>query len=184
MNPPAPATETAPPDTPRKAPPVSTTLLTPTTHPTPTEQRAVVLLAQAAEQIERCGWWQGDLWPDAADLLPYVTADPCCVLGALAVACGLWHYDQVTDLFGRPDYVLAVEALITQINTGRPESEHVRDIYTWNDNPDRTVGEVISTLRTAAHRLDNTWPGGPSAKTFHQAGSPNHQIASQEIHHV
>jgi hypothetical protein len=163
---------------------VSTALLTPTVHPTPTEQRAVVLLAQAAELIERCGWWQGDLWPDAADNLPYVTADPCCVLGALAAACGVWHYDQVTDLFRRPDYVLAVEALITQINTGQPESEHVRDIYTWNDNPHRTAGEVIRTLRAAAHRLDNTRSGGPSAKTFSQAGSPNHQIASKETDRV
>jgi hypothetical protein len=163
---------------------VSTALLIPTERPTLTEQRAAVLLAQAAELIEQRGWWQGDLWPEAADNLPYVIGDPCCVLGALAVASGVWHYDQVTELFRRPDYVVAVEALITQINAGQPESEHVRDIYTWNDNPRRTAGEVVRTLRAAAHRLDNTRSGGPSAKTFHQAGSPNHQIASKETHHV
>jgi hypothetical protein len=34
--------------------------------------------------------------------------------------------------------------------------------------------------RTAPHEVLNTRPGGPSAKTFHQAGSPNHQNDSKE----
>lgn len=38
-------------------------------------------------------------------------------------------------------------------------------------------------MTAPAHGHDtalNTGPGGPSAKTFHRAGSPNLQIASKE----
>jgi hypothetical protein len=40
------------------------------------------------------------------------------------------------------------------------------------------------SARAAPHEVLNTRPGGPSAKTFHQAGSPNHQIGSKESANV
>jgi len=36
------------------------------------------------------------------------------------------------------------------------------------------------SARTVPHEVLHTRPGGPSAKTFHQAGSPNHQNDSKE----
>jgi hypothetical protein len=36
------------------------------------------------------------------------------------------------------------------------------------------------SARTVPHEVLNARPGGPSAKTFHQAGSLNHQIDSKE----
>jgi hypothetical protein len=46
--------------------------------------------------------------------------------------------------------------------------------------PQRPDPPGADSARTVLHDVVNTLPGGPSAKTFRQAGSPNHQIDSKE----
>ncbi len=160
-----------------------------TTQPTP-----AALLRAAADRIDRCGLFQGEYWPIAPGEAPgpYVEGDPCCAHGALAVAAG-WDYapqaDTALDTYW--ELVTATDALATciQDRAGEPVS-----VAGWNDHPDRTAAEVTAALRAAARALDPDEPdppptvhlspglGGPSAKSFHQAGpaSSTHQHDTRE----
>jgi hypothetical protein len=58
-------------------------------------------------------------------------------------------------------------------------------VSTHREGPDGpSTGTDHNPIRACAGQTDNTLPGGPSAKTFHQAGSANHQVDSKEPHDV
>lgn len=78
------------------------------------------ILARAAQIIEERGWRQGELGdPDIG---------PRCVLGAVNnVRCGT------------PRYAKAIGLIQEQIGTNR--------IAEWNDDPSRTLPQVLAMLR-------------------------------------
>jgi hypothetical protein len=148
---------------------------------------AAALLRQAAELIEQRGLHRHAWWPDACSTpsdeepLDYIEGDPCCAIGALAVAAGVWQVNSVQwALTELPALAVANDALHAAMPPG------VAFVAAWNDQPGRTAGQVAEAMRSAATQLD-TCPGGPSAKTFHRAGAnptPNHQDDSKESLHV
>lgn len=145
------------------------------------------LLRRAAELIERYGLYRHAWWPDACPTADgeqpqdYIDGDPCCAIGALAVAAGVWQVSSVQRaLIELPVLAIANDALHAAMPPG------VAFVAAWNDEPGRTPGEVAEAMRSAAAQLD-TCPGGPSAKTFHRArtnSTPNHQDDSKEPLHV
>ncbi|HEX4246604.1 MAG TPA: hypothetical protein VH008_01965 [Pseudonocardia sp.] len=164
-------------------------------HQEQTERHAQQLLYRAADQLHRHGWRRGAYWPDSYLFARYIDGDPCCALGALAVADGITSYDAANwALTARPGLALAVDVLTAQINRDREPYGHVVDVADWNDDLERTATEVITTMRAAAQRLGQSAEtsasarsGAPSAKNAHQAGPavPNHQRSTSEgPHHV
>lgn len=174
---------------PTERPPVST----PTT--TAAERsRAAELLRDAADHIKLCGLFKGEYWPGDLDDPGYIDGDPCCVLGALAVAAGIndaGHADVELDHY--PALVIALDAMANRVAPGGEEPV----VPAWNDHPDRTAAEVVAELRAAASELDPdppdparpvdahhsiALPGGPSTKSFPQAGSAStHQHSTSEV---
>lgn len=166
---------------------------TPTT--TPVERsRAAELLRDAASHIKLCGLYKGEYWPGDLDEPDYIDGDPCCVLGALALAAGIddtAHADVELDRY--PALVIALDAIGNRVAPGGEEPV----VPAWNDHPDRTAAEVVAELRAAADELDpdppdppppcdaNPFidlPGGPSTKSFPQAGSSStHQQSTNEV---
>jgi hypothetical protein len=65
------------------------------------------------------------------------------------------------------------EGLTTPVNTHR-------------ESPDNgpTTETEYNPIRKRTGQPDDAVPGGPSAKTFHQAGPANHQVDSEEPHDV
>ncbi len=170
------------------------------THPVLPEptNRPAALLRAAADRIDRYGLFQGEYWPITPGGISagYIPGDPCCALGALAVAAG---YDDAlladAALDARPELVAATDALTAQLNP----CARAAQVSVWNDHPGRTATEVTAALRAAAAALDPDEPdppptahlsaglGGPSATSFHRAGpaSSTHQHGTrQETRHV
>ncbi|HZD14894.1 MAG TPA: hypothetical protein VE196_07155 [Pseudonocardiaceae bacterium] len=183
-----------PPDNPRETPPVNTPPTTATTEsatePVGTVEQshrlhASALLERAADRLAGHGWQQGGYWPDSYVYAPYVEGDPCCALGALAVAAGLNTYQETTValLTSRPGLALAlaVDALTIEVNRDLRDGEwHAPDIADWNDDPARTAGEVIDAMRATARRL-TACSGVPSAQDAHpgEPTQPHHQPSHQ-----
>lgn len=171
-----------------------TTTDTGTTGRTPVPGQAAQVLRDAADLIEANGWWRGEYWPGASASAddptdpdyPYVDGDPCCALGAIAVAAGVGDPGAVMPaLARRPVLIEAVRALYRAFEGEPDESDTpvmlALAVEQWNDCDDRAAADVVATLRRAAGSLTvSNRPGGPSAKTSHQAGSPNHQNDSKE----
>lgn len=84
-----------------------------------------VLLA-AADHIERVGWYQGWFYSNLLDR----ANSPCCVMGAV-IACA----DDQTQ----------VDRIWNKLNDVVNDGTAV-----WNDQPERTQGEVVGVLREAA----------------------------------
>lgn len=152
---------------------------------------AAHLLRCAAAAIEANGWLQGEYWPEAPSpyaTATYVTGDPCCAVGALAVATGEYDADYVMYSLARwralTEALRALAATISDgpLRPGNRRREWITDVAMWNDAEGRTAAEVVTALRAAADSLTtvSNRPGGSSATTSHQAGSPNHQNDSKE----
>lgn len=99
------------------------------------------LLARAADHIDRVGWTQGDWCEEKPGLRP--EESPVCADGALAVAA----YGRPCGAGGRrtPDQVALYAAARVALNC------HIGDgLIAWNDDEDRTKGEVVGAMRAAA----------------------------------
>jgi hypothetical protein len=170
---------------------------------TDTDPRAVELLLGAAALIQTCGLWKGEYWPGSADAQVqasdeptedlggyrpggYIPADPCCAMGALAVAGGPEAIADPRPLTSGHQLALHVTSLELIARGCR------RRLEAFNDAEDTTAAQVADVLRSAARRLYLTVPlpdsysvpGGSSAKTSHPAGTPNHQVDSKEPRHA
>lgn len=88
------------------------------------------LLDRCADDISRDGGWiQGEMGePESADA-------PVCAVGAI-------ERHMSTELVGRGPKQLAHIAFSKQLG--------ILNIPTWNDQPDRTAGEVADAFRTLA----------------------------------
>jgi hypothetical protein len=152
-----------------------------TRHDTKTSQHAAELLAVAADRVERCGLFQGEYWPINPDeRIGYVDGDPCCALGALAVAAG---FDDAaladTALDSRPELILAIDTLTERID-GPPAGEPAA-VPAWNDHPGRTHLEVARALRAAAEQLRAQAPARPDTTPGTDGPSPTHQQMACEV---
>lgn len=117
---------------------------------TDTDTQAAQALRRAANLIQVRGLNKGSF---IAPHEPPATAS-LCALGALHLACGTEKavsYNNYTDLAStdvrRTVYYAAYSALSNEI--------HDPCVPAWNDNPKRTRGEVVNTLRRTADRLDH-----------------------------
>ncbi|WP_028926311.1 DUF6197 family protein [Pseudonocardia acaciae] len=147
---------------------------------------AASVLARAAGLIESDGWLKGKYWPGGDAHGPYAAGAPCCAVGGLAVAAGVHDPKAVMPaMVDRPALVEAVRALYRVIASDPDPAdddapyELTRAVEWWNDHDGREAVEVVAALRRAADMLTPGF-GGSSAKTSHQAGSPNHQNGSKE----
>ncbi|MGI8815339.1 MAG: DUF6197 family protein [Pseudonocardia sp.] len=168
--------------------------------------RAASLLRDAADRIARCGLHQGEYWPTTVGQPGYIEDDPCCALGALAVAADVNDpYRADGELNNRPELVIALDTLADQVD---PDNTRFDVVPPWNDHPLRTAAEVTAAMRAAAAQLEpipyrlaepstgpppappgadpsarcTARPGGPSATSFHQAGtSSTRQHSTSEV---
>jgi hypothetical protein len=92
------------------------------------------ILLAAADHIATAGLHKGELWPGrTSDKFDYTPGDPCDMLGAIAIVTG----DTVC--------VAGVLHILFQLDTFFQE-----DNLAWQDDPERTVDEVIFRLQHAA----------------------------------
>jgi|JI10StandDraft_1071094.scaffolds.fasta_scaffold72260_6 hypothetical protein len=118
---------------------------------TDTDTQAAQALRRAANLIQVRGLNKGSF---IAPHEPPATAS-LCALGALHLACGteeakeygVGHTDLASTEVPRTVYYAAYSALSNEI--------HDPYVQAWNDNPKRTRGEVVNTLRRTADRLDH-----------------------------
>jgi hypothetical protein len=117
-----------------------------TTQITENTIRPVALLRAAANRISAYGLFQGEYWPvtPGGESSAYIEGDPCCALGALAVAA---RYDEVlladAAIDTHPGLVAAVDAVAARVG----------ELAAWNDSPSRTAADVTAVLRAAATDL-------------------------------
>lgn len=143
---------------------------------------AAKLLVTAADRIEQCGLFQGEYWPiNPGEHTGYVNGDPCCALGALAVAANFEDVPRAdTALDTLPELGLAIDALAERIDSssGREPAQ----ISAWNDHPERTRLEVASALRAAAQQLRAQAPARPDDTASRTSRpSPNRQQTAWEV---
>ena len=122
----------------------------------PDREDAARLLDAAADLLTRYGWCQGGYWPGAdtvgADTVGgghYIDGDPCCMVGALGVCCGITDPDHLDQPCTTSMQAAALAADTVAELLALP-CEQLED---WNDDPHRTPGEVIDALHAAARQL-------------------------------
>jgi hypothetical protein len=87
------------------------------------------LLNAAADYIEKHGWQQGELGH---------VGGPVCILGSLIYADGSSNSRAIDQ---------SVTLIRDRIGGGK------LSVAAWNDHPDRTLKDVLRTLRLAAIRI-------------------------------
>ena len=111
------------------------------------------ILRGAAQYLTAHGWTQGAYYADITQPFP-----AACVTGAIAMAAygRTTPYPSHTNAPGVRDYRRAVDALADYLDLEGhydPDSDIVLP-FSWNDDPDRTAEQVISTLHAAAEQCD------------------------------
>lgn len=100
------------------------------------------ILDEAANVIERNGFYQGSFCNDGPKANTKVAADwACCTYGAINIAANGTHPRRISD-GGEAAYKVLVKHLGISDNVG----DTVAD---WSDDPDRTAEQVIAALRGA-----------------------------------
>ena len=98
------------------------------------------VLRKAADEIRRRGWYQGEFAPIEAD----DDSCPVCAWGAINVAHSgdprNWYVEGAPGEESPALQVLAIAA------TG----DAFRSVPSWNDDPERTVEEVLDAFERAA----------------------------------
>ncbi len=108
------------------------------------------LLRGAALYLQRHGWTQRayfDLPADGCGPTP-----PACAQGAIAIAVYGEALPSPYDVDRRERWDYLRRSVVHD-----PESD--LSASGWNDEPDRTAGQVIAALRAAAHDWDHTHGG-------------------------
>jgi hypothetical protein len=125
------------------------------------------LLGDAADYIQTYGWHQGDLYGPRADAVH----PPACALGGIyTAAAGVCASPRAlaisTAIFGMRSVVacrVLIEYLVLTDQYGPAADGKGPDtdegmIEDWNDEPERTIGDVLTALREAADHWDRTHP--------------------------
>ncbi len=117
------------------------------------------VLRGAALYLRRHGFHQGDMFASLTTLTP-----PACAQGAVKMAiCGSPHATYTLDQAGLFDQTMTVLAehagMPYDWDAHRlPDTEPVAPaewVADWNDDPDRTVEQVITAMTTAADDWDH-----------------------------
>jgi hypothetical protein len=113
-----------------------------------------LVLRDAAEYLAEHGWWQGDMFDDPDSPCPRV-----CALGAIRMSAADVGVEFTTTAGVFADYLVrhhigAVQPVDAALDwlAGLPESESL--VSAWNDDPDRTIAEVIAALYSAAQEWE------------------------------
>jgi hypothetical protein len=101
------------------------------------------LIERGAIVLKDKGWCQGDLWKGGVDLQPY-SGGAVCAIGALIVGAG----------GGAPDGEEHLGVTIAY----RTVEEHLElapgiTLLDWNDQPGRTLDEVVTAFLDTAREL-------------------------------
>lgn len=105
------------------------------------------ILRAAAEYLREYGWHQGNF----SDLTVPVTDDPpCCAVGAIGMAF-LGEPAGVSDAA----VVMLADRLVAKYGVERHPFETAMNVIAkWNDSPNQTAENVISTLLECAKELE------------------------------
>lgn len=98
------------------------------------------ILDRAADLIARNGWWQGFYYDLGTDLPRRECA--LCTRGAINLAANGRAPDRLSD--AAEDALRALERHLDI------SGEYPHSVADWNDNPERTVEQVVAALRGAA----------------------------------
>jgi hypothetical protein len=123
-----------------------------------TPEWIAAIIDHAADLIHLDGLEVGGYWACAL-LQRYEPGFPCCVVGALAVACGYLRKEDVEATFVGLDYydpkknawvATAPHPVLAAVmaELGFQEIEH---LYDWSDNA--WVSQVVEDLRGAAQKI-------------------------------
>lgn len=100
------------------------------------------VLDRAADIIERNGWWRKSYYDFGAVGSKPKCELACCARGAINLAANGRTPDRLSNL--GEDALHALERYLGI------SGEHPDSVADWNDEPGRTVEEVIAALRGAA----------------------------------
>lgn len=98
------------------------------------------ILDAAADHVEKVGWIQGSLYDYSAENRE---TSRCCAIGALEMASGV-------RVDPRLNYYAMYEA--RRILADHLGTDSQSGIPNWNDDEERTQGEVVTALREAAKK--------------------------------
>ncbi|SCL36826.1 hypothetical protein GA0074692_4460 [Micromonospora pallida] len=135
--------------------------------PTGEQDTPAVLLRCAALYLSRHGWHQGTYYTANTDTL----TPPACAVGAIGMAAAGRRTDHFSslDYDTQVTYRRTVNVFTHYLDTHHPlpvidedgflVDEHTSP-FSWNDDPARTVDEVIKALIGAADEWDRLHPAG------------------------
>jgi hypothetical protein len=113
-------------------------------------------LLDAASYLRRYGWIQGAYYDcDSAGLTP-----AACTVGAIAMVCYGQPQAAPALMFEKPGFA-QFEAAVSYLDATLRDECDQESVYTWNDDRDRTVGDVLHMLAEVAEscRCDSTMDG-------------------------
>jgi hypothetical protein len=107
-------------------------------------------LLDAATYLRRYGWIQGAYYDcDTPGANP-----AACTVGAIAMVCYGSPVQAPALMFEHPGFA-RFEAAVSYLDSTLRDECDQESVYTWNDDRDRTVGDVLHMLSEAAE----TCPG-------------------------
>ncbi|MET8908230.1 hypothetical protein [Micromonospora sp. NPDC004551] len=144
------------------------------------------ILRCAARYLEIHGWNQGTYYPPT-DHNPF---PPACVSAAIGMATH-GHRMPVPHEVKNPcavrEYSCALDALTCHLLATAPDPVRIcedddvpsGDPFEWNDRPDRTAEQVITTLRAAADDYDWTHATEDDLETYAEHEYANEQLPTR-----
>src|SRR5215472_4086506 len=116
-------------------------------------------LRDAAKYLRLYGWIQGAYFDTDTD--PF--KPPACTVGAIAMVCYGHPYEAPAQRFGQHGHN-EFEATVSYLDQILKDTYGQDDVYTWNDDRARTVGEVIRVLHQVADDYGHAdYPHQPGA---------------------
>lgn len=107
-----------------------------------------VVLADAVEILRRNGHFKGGYYDTGNDEAPEWER-PVCALGAILIAANGDPRPEMPGVLGE-EAIEAARVLSRSIHSTVVDEDPVERIADWNDAPERTPGEVLQAMTTAA----------------------------------
>lgn len=106
-----------------------------------------VILADAVEILRRNGHFKGGYYAPGSDAPEWER--PVCALGAILIAAEGDPRPEMPGVFGETASA-AIKVLSRSIHSSVVDDDPVERIADWNDDEDRTPGEVMQAMAAAA----------------------------------
>ncbi|MEV6580194.1 hypothetical protein AB0M92_18750 [Streptomyces sp. NPDC051582] len=107
-----------------------------------------VILADAVEILRRNGHFKGGYYDPSTDE-PALSEQPVCAIGAILIAAEGWPTPEMPGVFGETTYE-AIKVLARSVYSTVVDEDPIERIADWNDDADRTPGEVMQAMTRAA----------------------------------